>query len=41
MIVGHGDLVILPGVGHLLTEAHDELRERLGTWIPDRFAETA
>jgi pimeloyl-ACP methyl ester carboxylesterase len=41
MIVGHGDLVILPGAGHLLTEAHDELRERLGTWIPERFAETA
>lgn len=40
MIVGHGDLVIIPGAGHLLTEAHDELRERLGTWIPDRFAET-
>lgn len=39
MIVGHGDLVILPGAGHLLTEAHDELRERLSTWIPERFAE--
>ena len=37
--VGHGELVILPGAGHLLTEAHDELRERLGTWIPARFAE--
>jgi dienelactone hydrolase len=41
MIVGHGDLVILPGAGHLLTQAHDELRERLGTWIPERFAGTA
>jgi len=41
MIVGHGDLVILPGAGHLLTQAHDELRERLGTWIPERFADTA
>jgi pimeloyl-ACP methyl ester carboxylesterase len=41
MIVGHGDLVILPGAGHLLTEAHDEIRDRLGTWIPDRFAEPA
>jgi pimeloyl-ACP methyl ester carboxylesterase len=41
MIVGHGDLVILPGAGHLLTEAQAELRERLGTWIPERFAETA
>lgn len=40
-IVGHGDLVILAGTGHLLTEAHDELRDRLGTWIPERFAERA
>jgi dienelactone hydrolase len=38
-IVGHGDLVILPGAGHLLTEARDELRERLGAWIPERFRE--
>jgi dienelactone hydrolase len=41
MIVGHGDLIILPGAGHLMMEAHDELRERLRTWIPERFAETA
>ncbi len=41
MIVGHGDLEILPGAGHLLTEAHDELRERLGAWIPARFSETS
>ncbi len=40
-IVGHGDLVILPGAGHLLTEAHDELRDRLGTWIPERFTPPA
>lgn len=36
-IVGHGELVILPGAGHLLTEAGEELRARLGTWIPDHF----
>ncbi|MGZ6963139.1 MAG: alpha/beta hydrolase [Acidimicrobiia bacterium] len=41
MLVGHGELVILPGAGHLLTEAHDELRDILATWIPDRFAEPA
>jgi dienelactone hydrolase len=41
MIVGHGDLVVLRGAGHLLTEAHTEVRERLRTWIPERFAETA
>ena len=36
---GHGELVVLPGVGHLMSEAADDLRERLGTWILDRFAE--
>jgi pimeloyl-ACP methyl ester carboxylesterase len=37
-LVGHGELVILPGAGHLLTEAHDELREILGEWIPTHLA---
>ncbi len=36
-LVGHGELVILPGAGHLLTEAHAELRERLMTWIPEHL----
>lgn len=40
-LVGHGELVILPGTGHLMTEAHDELRTRLITWIPARFADAA
>jgi pimeloyl-ACP methyl ester carboxylesterase len=31
---GHGELVILPGAGHLLAEASDELRTRLLAWIP-------
>lgn len=31
---GHGELEILPGVDHLLSEAHDHLRARLGEWIP-------
>jgi len=31
---GHGELVLLPGAGHLLVEAADELRDRLGVWIP-------
>jgi alpha/beta superfamily hydrolase len=35
---GHGELVMLPGNGHLLAEAGAELRERLGSWIPDQFA---
>jgi len=37
MIAGTGELVILPGAGHLLTEAADELRQRLITWIPEHF----
>jgi pimeloyl-ACP methyl ester carboxylesterase len=35
---GHGELVLLPGAGHLLSEAHDVLRERLLEWIPARLA---
>jgi pimeloyl-ACP methyl ester carboxylesterase len=34
---GHGELVLLPGNGHLLSEAGALLRERLGRWIPDQF----
>ncbi len=33
-----GELIVFPGTGHLLTEAADELRERLGYWIPARFS---
>jgi len=29
-----GELVVLPGVGHLMTQAGDELRARLLAWIP-------
>lgn len=32
-----GELVVFPGAGHLLTEAADDLRERLSIWIPARF----
>jgi dienelactone hydrolase len=39
-LVGHGELVILPGAGHLMTEAHDDLREILGDWIPTHLAPT-
>lgn len=35
---GHGELVVLPGDGHLLSGSGDVLRERLGQWIPDRLA---
>lgn len=36
-LAGHGELVILPGAGHGLVEAGDELRARLLDWIPARF----
>ena len=38
MLAGHGEVVLLPGTGHLLSEAAEELRDRLGEWIPARFA---
>lgn len=31
---GDGELVVLPGAGHLLSEAADELRQRLSEWVP-------
>ena len=37
MLIGHGEVEILPGTGHLMTEAADHLRDRLGTWIPDHL----
>jgi pimeloyl-ACP methyl ester carboxylesterase len=37
MLIGHGEVEILPGAGHLMTEAADHLRERLGAWIPDQL----
>lgn len=40
-LAGHGELVVLPGNGHLLTEAGAELRARLLEWVPARFEEHA
>lgn len=37
MLTG-GELVIYPGAGHMLSEAHDEMSERLAAWIPEAFA---
>jgi alpha/beta superfamily hydrolase len=37
MLAGTGEVVLLPGTGHLLTEAGNELRDRLLAWIPERF----
>ncbi len=36
-LAGHGEVVLLPGAGHLLTQAADELRARLLDWITARF----
>jgi pimeloyl-ACP methyl ester carboxylesterase len=36
MLTG-GELVVFPDTGHLLSEVADDLRERLGHWIPARF----
>ena len=39
-IAGRGELVVLPGTGHLMTEAGAELRQRLLDWIPAVLAGT-
>ena len=38
MMAGSGELVVLPGAGHLLTQAATELRSKLGTWLPEVLA---
>jgi len=40
MLAGHGEVVLLPGSGHLLTQAATEVHDRLSEWIPARFAAT-
>lgn len=37
-MAGTGDVVVLPGAGHLLVEAADDLRTRLARWIPDALS---
>ena len=37
-LAGSGEMEVLPGAGHLLTEAADHLRDRLHRWIPDVLA---
>jgi len=39
MLAGHGEIVLLPGDGHLLSESAGELRERLLEWIPAHLSE--
>ncbi|MGI8791856.1 MAG: alpha/beta hydrolase [Acidimicrobiales bacterium] len=40
-LAGGGEVVILPGTGHLLSEAGDEIRSRLRQWIPATLATPA
>jgi pimeloyl-ACP methyl ester carboxylesterase len=39
-IAGHGEVVVLPGVGHLFNEVTDALRVSLAAWIMGAFAGT-
>jgi pimeloyl-ACP methyl ester carboxylesterase len=39
MLAGQGEIVLFPGAGHLLSEASEEIRERLDEWIPAHLAE--
>jgi hypothetical protein len=41
MLAGRGELVVLAGSGHLLTEGASELRERLRVWLPQTLAPAA
>lgn len=36
-LAGHGDLVVLPGTGHLLLGVEEDLRRRLLDWIAARW----
>jgi pimeloyl-ACP methyl ester carboxylesterase len=36
-----GEVLLLPGTGHLLAEVGDELRDRLGSWIPQTLGKTS
>ena len=36
-LAGRGEVEILPGVGHLMDQAVEHLRRRLGEWIPSRL----
>lgn len=40
MAGGKGELVVLPGIGHLFRGAETDLRRRLEEWIPKTFART-
>jgi pimeloyl-ACP methyl ester carboxylesterase len=37
-IAGEGELIVLPGDGHLLAKSADIIDERLGEWLPEALA---
>jgi len=37
-LAGHGDVVIIPGAGHMLSEKPDDLAEISRAWITEQFA---
>jgi hypothetical protein len=39
MLAGHGEVVLLPGDGHLLSQSAREVHDRLAAWIPPRFVD--
>jgi alpha/beta superfamily hydrolase len=41
MLAGHGEIVLLPGNGHLLSESALEVQDRLAAWIPKQFADAS
>ena len=38
MLAGHGEVVMLPGAGHLLTQAATEVHDRVLAFITEQFA---
>jgi hypothetical protein len=37
MLAGHGEVVLLPGTGHLLTEATDEVQRRTLEFVTNQL----
>ena len=37
MLAEQGEVVVIPGTGHLFGEASDEVRRRVFDWVTDRF----
>lgn len=39
MLAGHGEVVLLPGAGHLLTESADEVHDRVRSFVASCFTD--